>query len=101
LPGGAEHVLDGDRQTGERTERLATLPPGVHGASLLQDTRFINVQERSDFGIPLANRLQKPAGQNLRGDLASMKQAQEFDGGAFERVPLRFPATYSSTAGTP
>ena len=52
---GAEHVLDGDRHAGELAERFAALALGVDGAGLLEGAGFVDVQERFELRVALAD----------------------------------------------
>ncbi len=55
LPLGAQNVLDGDRNAGERTERFTALAFAVDASCLFKGRFFIDVKKRLDGRIALAN----------------------------------------------
>src|SRR5699024_4693492 len=68
--GGGEHVLERDRDTGQRAELLARGQAGVHGTGGLECGVGAHVEEGVDLAVHLGDPVQVCPGDLLRGDLA-------------------------------
>ena len=86
LVSGAEGVLDGDGQSGERPDRLAGLPARVDVGCSCQSSVAVDVEKRVDRPVELVDPVEKLLGDLHRGDVALPDGGHEVDGGEFERL---------------